>query len=249
VTHSAEQIDKVLTLRARGLSLRTISDRLRIPRGTVSEWIYRRLPDAWSSRELRCEACGVAFHRVEELPRSYVYLLGLYLGDGSIASHPRGVYKLRLSLDAAYPRILDEAESALRQVIPASKVNRYARPSGEVEVYSYSKAWPCLFPQHGPGKKHLRRIELSGWQEKLVHATPHLLLRGLIHSDGCRFMNTGRNWRYPRYAFSNLSADIRLIFTKACDELGLRWTTSGRTVYVSRMADVEEMDRFIGPKA
>ena len=133
--------------------------------------------------------------------------------------------------------------------MPANKVNRCAQASGEVEVYSYSKAWPCLFPQHGPGKKHLRRIELSEWQEKLVRATPHLLLRGLIHSDGCRFINTGRNWRHPRYAFSNLSGDIRLIFTKACDQLGLRWTTSGRTVYVSRMADVEKMDRFIGPKA
>lgn len=215
----------------------------------MSNWIYRRLPDAWSTRELRCGACGLAFHRVEELPRSYVYLLGLYLGDGSIASHARGVYKLRLSLDPAYPGILDEAESALRQVMPVNKVNRCTQASGEEEVYSYSKAWPCLFPQHGPGKKHLRRIELSQWQEKLVRATPHLLLRGLIHSNGCRFINTGRNWRHPRYAFSNLSGDIRLIFTKACDELGLHWTTSSRKVYVSRMADVERMDRFIGPKA
>jgi hypothetical protein len=157
VTHPTEQIDRVLTLRARGFSPRTISDRLRIPLGTVSGWIYRRLPDAWSTRELRCGACGLAFHRVEELPRSYVYLLGLYLGDGSIASHPRGVYKLRFSLDPAYPGILEEAESALRQVMPANKVNRCAQASGEVEVYSYSKAWPCLFPQHGPGKKHLRR--------------------------------------------------------------------------------------------
>jgi hypothetical protein len=29
----------------------------------------------------------------EDLPRSCVYLLGLYLADGSIASHARGVYK------------------------------------------------------------------------------------------------------------------------------------------------------------
>jgi hypothetical protein len=62
-------------------------------------------------------------------------------------------------------------------------------------------------------------------------------------------MNTGRGWCHPRYAFSNLSAEIRLIFTKTCDEVGLRWTSSGRTVYVSRKADVERMDGFIGPKA
>lgn len=152
MTHPAEHVEKVLSLRARGLAPRAISDRLRIPLGTVSNWIYRRLPDAWSTRELRCGACGLAVHRVEELPRSYVYLLGLYLGDGSIASHARGVYKLRLSLDPAYPGILDEAESALRQVMPVNKVNRCAQASGEEEVYSYSKAWPCLFPHTGQAK-------------------------------------------------------------------------------------------------
>jgi hypothetical protein len=101
---------------------------------------------------------------------------------------------------------------------------------------------------HGSGKKHLRKIELSPWQEELVRRTPELLLRGLIHSDGCRFINTGRAWRHPRYSFRNLSSDIRLIFTNGCDELGLRWTDSGTTVYVSRMADVARMDEFIGPK-
>lgn len=29
-----------------------------------------------------CETCGAPTHRLAELPRSYVYLLGLYLGDG-----------------------------------------------------------------------------------------------------------------------------------------------------------------------
>jgi hypothetical protein len=248
VTHPVEMIDRALALRASGLSRRTISQQLGIPAGTVSDWIYCRLPSAWDNRHSTCKACGGVSHRFEELPLSYSYLLGLYLGDGSIASHARGVYKLRLSLDSAYPMILDEAQSAMQEVLPASKANRCPRPSRDVEVYSYSKSWPCLFPQHGPGKKHLRRIELSPWQEKLVRTTPHLLLRGLIHSDGCRFINTGYNWRYPRYSFSNLSADIRLIFTDACDQLGLRWTTSGRVVYVSRKADVEKMDGFIGPK-
>ena len=62
-------------------------------------------------------------------------------------------------------------------------------------------------------------------------------------------LNTGRGWSCPRYAFSNLSPDIRLMFTHACDSVGLRWTTSDRTVYVSRKADVERMDGFVGPKA
>ena len=127
----------------------------------MGEWVYRRIPAAWSSWELPCKLCGCPPHRFEETPTDYSYLLGLYLGDGSIASHPRGVYRLRLSPGPAYPKIISQAEEAMRKVLPASKVNTYSRASRDVEVSSYSKAWPCLFPQHGPGKKHLRRIVLS----------------------------------------------------------------------------------------
>jgi hypothetical protein len=104
-------------------------------------------------------------------------------------------------------------------------------------------------PQHGPGKKHDRPIVLAPWQVALVDRDPEQLLRGLIHSDGCRFINTGTSWRNPRYSFSNRSADIRGIFCNACARLGLRWSSSPHTVYVSRKADVAVLDQFIGPKA
>lgn len=88
------------------------------------------------------------------------------------------------------------------------------------------------------------------WQRQLVERWPEQLLRGLIHSDGCRFQNTGRgNWSCPRYAFTNHSADIRSIFGEACDLLGLHWTAAGdRKICVSRKADVATLDTFIGPK-
>ena len=118
-----------------------------------------------------------------------------------------------------------------------------------VDVSAYSKAWSCLFPQHGPGKKHERPIVLVAWQRELVEHNAQLLLRGLIHSDGCRFINTGRNgWTCPRYLFSNKSEDILQIFTEACDVVGLRYTFAPQAVYVSRRLDVATMDEFIGPK-
>jgi hypothetical protein len=55
---------------------------------------------------------------------------------------------------------------------------------------------------------------------------PEALLRGLIHSDGCRFTNTGTNWRHPRYSFSNLSGDIRRLFCEGCDLLGIHSTVA-----------------------
>jgi hypothetical protein len=107
-----------------------------------------------------------------------------------------------------------------------------------------------LFPQHGPGRKHERPIVLEEWQERLVARKPELLIRGLIHSDGCRFQNTGSDgWVNPRYSFSNASSDIREIFIAACESLGLHTTQAPRTVYVSRKADVARMDEFVGPKA
>ena len=230
------------------MSVRAIAQQLEIPRRTVGGWLSGQLPRVWIRRDDICSRCGGWSHDPGSLPLSYTYLLGLYLGDGCISTHPRA-YKLRITLDSAYPGIIDEAAKAMREVLGRDAVNTILRPKNDVEVYAYSKAWPCLFPQHGPGKKHMRPIVLAPWQEELVRRTPRLLLRGLIHSDGCRFANTGRSWRHPRYSFSNLSPDIRRIFTDACDLLGLRWTTAGRTVYVSRKHDAALMDTFIGPKA
>ncbi len=251
VAHPQSEVDTALSLRGEGLSATAIARQTGIPRRTVTDWLAGHIPGRSPDGAPlpSCSACGATPHEWEQLARAYAYLLGLYLGDGSIASHHRGVYRLRLTLDAAYPRIIDEAAAAILEVMPANRVGRRARPYHDVEVSCYSKAWPCLFPQHGLGKKHLRPIVLTEWQEQLVRKAPELLLRGLIHSDGCRFMNTGRGWQYPRYGFSNYSSDIRRIFTDACDMLDLRWTTSGRKVYVSRKADVDRMDAFIGPKA
>lgn len=91
---------------------------------------------------------------------------------------------------------------------------------------------------------------LTTWQEELVDLAPHLLLRGLIHSGGCRFINAGScGWQCPRYVFTNLSDDIKRISCAACDKLNLHWTAAPpKSIYVSRKADVARLDEFIGPK-
>lgn len=265
--HSPGTVALVRSLRAEGLGARRIASRTGLPVATVRDWLAGRVPahsrdfslsaKPGSSVERGCERCGHAAHRFAELPDAYVYLLGLYLGDGCVSAHPRNVFRLRIFLDLIYPKIIDECEAAMRTVVSRSKVHRLARWStyvereepSHVEVSSFSKAWPCLLPQHGPGMKHTRPIVLTDWQRSLVDRYPGLLLRGLIHSDGCRFINTGTNWTCPRYSFSNRSTDILQIFCDACDRLGLHWTKSGeRTIYVSRKADVARLDEFIGPK-
>jgi len=197
-----------------------------------------------------CRRCGSAKHRFDRLSTAYVYLLGMYLGDGCISRSAKDVFRLRIALDAKYPGIVEECATAMQAVVPWNNVHQQLTPKNYVEVHAYSKSWPCLLPQHGPGKKHEREIVLADWQQSLVDLVPRLLLRGLIHSDGCRFVNTGSyGWRCPRYVFTNFSDDIKRIFCSACDQLGLHWTTAPpKSVYVSRKADVARLDQFVGPK-
>jgi hypothetical protein len=248
MTHPPQLVDRSLELARQGLSTSEIGRQLAVPRGTVRDWLAGRLPRGFHRDGVGCRECG-GLHDLQALPPSYVYLLGMYLGDGCLSEHPRRVFKLRISLDARYPGIAAACERAIRDVMPHNRVGRVGLGTWD-ELYAYSKSWPCLFPQHGPGKKHERKIALTDWQWAHVERRPTLILRGLIHSDGCRFQNTGRNWSHPRYSFANKSDDIKRIFCDVCDLMGLRWTTSGeKTIYVSRMADVALLDRFVGPKS
>jgi hypothetical protein len=181
---------------------------------------------------------------------------GAYLGDGSISSHRRGVFRLRISCALAYPEIINEIATCIAIVRGSDRIGFVPAP-GCAEVGTYWKHWPCLFPQHGPGRKHERPIVLASWQTEIAASETRALLRGLIHSDGCRHINTvtrhlkagPKRYPYSRYMFTNASSDILGIFTDALEALGVHWTrTSPRDISVARRADVAFLDTFIGPK-
>ncbi|MGH2557009.1 MAG: hypothetical protein ACRDHO_15015 [Actinomycetota bacterium] len=233
----------------RGFNDCQISRLTDIPRSTVREW--RHAPTGrygrrgWSDPD--CPTCNQA--TVDG--STYAYLLGLYLGDGCISALPRGVYKLRIIMDARYHGIIEECAIAMRGVRPSTdmKVGRVRNP-GCIEICAHWKHWPCLFPQHGPGRKHERKIELQPWQLSIVDRHPDRLLRGLIHSDGYRGPNYVNGKSYPRYQFSNRSKDIRDIFCRACDVYGVRWRQMNRWVIsIARAPDVAKLDDIIGPKS
>jgi hypothetical protein len=177
---SLDEVAAVQRLIKRGLNDCEISRRTGVPRSTVREWRTgsrrRAMPGTDS-----CTTCGHPGHDPATLPAwEYAYLLGLYLGDGCILRHPRDVFRLTISLDRRYPAIIAACASAAESVInrpPGITTN-----AGWVDVNSYSKQWPCLFPQHGSGVKHLRPIVLAGWQQAIVDDHPGALARGLIHS-------------------------------------------------------------------
>jgi hypothetical protein len=175
----------------------------------------------------------------------------MYLGDGCISKAPKGVYKLRIFCDMRYPAIICEVSASMITVMPTSRIGTAWSVAGSLcaEVYCYSKAWPCLFPQHGPGRKHERKIELAPWQERIIDAQPEQFVRGLIHSDGCRVLNRVNGKAYPRYHFTQVSDDIRRLFCRSLRQLGIDYTwNDARTVSIARRAGVARLDEFVGPK-
>ncbi|MBW8059632.1 MAG: transcriptional regulator [Solirubrobacterales bacterium] len=254
---SAGETKRVKTLSAEGLNNCAISRTTGIPRSTISGWLNGREPKFGSGRTRggACARCGDLQHPMPGLViHAYAYLLGLYLGDGCLLRHARGVYRLHVTLDAAHPVIAAECQAAMGIVMPASRAGSRRDPHCRMlHVVSYSQHWPHLFPQHGPGLKHKRKIALEPWQERVVERYQGRLLRGLIHSDGCRITNTIRHpkktYAYPRYFFSNRSLDIQGIFCDACDRLGIAWRQDGPwNISVARREAVAIMDRHVGPK-
>ena len=76
-------------------------------------------------------------------------------------------------LDAKYQLVVDEAADLIGRVVPGNKVGRqYLHEGRMVTLHAYHGHWTCLFPQHGPGKKHDRAIELEPWQRALVAEAP-----------------------------------------------------------------------------
>ena len=248
-----EQVETVLALSAAGLGTVEIAARTGVPYSTVRKW--RAGTTRISRGGHHCARCGGPKHTIPAaVERAYAYLLGIYLGDGWIATHRRGVYNLRIYLDERYPGIIGECRDAMARVLPASKVAVQPLKSRAVAVKSYSKAWPCLIPQHGPGVKHLRRIELADWQRAITWREPEAFVRGLIHSDGCRFTNPvvvrGKRYEYPRYTFTNVSDDIRALYCEHLDLLGIPWRRMNAiNISVARRDAVARLDEFVGPKS
>src|SRR6185503_7208487 len=64
-----------------------------------------------------------------------------------------------------------------RSAISRNHPERGAQHGGrELVVAGYWQHWPTVFPQHGAGPKHARRIALTDWQTDITHAQPHELI-------------------------------------------------------------------------
>jgi hypothetical protein len=250
--YDKREYDRVLSLVRSGVNDTQIAGLTGFSRATVRRWRLGSIP-AHVARQRAMASWSV------RNAKSYCYLLGVYLGDGTVWHRDKKGTVLQVVNDCRYPEISAEIRAAMRSTFPESAPRAHSSSAGESDVICISHpAVVRAFPQHGPGRKHLRPIVLVDWQRELTHQHPGALIRGLIHSDGCRAENRfkttlprGRvaEYHYVRYFFSNLSSDIRRIFVEHCELLGIRVTQSNhRNLSVSHRDSVAILEELVGPK-
>jgi hypothetical protein len=243
--HGPEIRQEAVRLIAAGVNDCEVARRLGIARTTVRDWRRPR----YFSRSVTCPRCGDRLRPLAFSDPDYAELLGLYLGDGHISRLAR-TQSLRISLDARYPTIVTETEALLRRCFPNNRVGCVVfHDGGVVVVHVYCGHLRCLFPQHGPAKKHERPILLEDWQRSIVEAEPWPFLRGCIRSDGCVFVNRTGRYEYLSYGFANYSVDILDLVESTCRAQGLRPRRYARAIRLNRRGDVGRLLEHVGLKS
>lgn len=250
--HPPQVKQQALDLIAAGHNDCEVSRRLGIARATIRDWrrpIYERRVETET-----CPRCWRASKPIRFTADDYSELLATYLGDGCISSGPR-TSRLRISLDTKYPGIIADTVALLRRCFLLNRVDTVPFHDGAcVNVSLYSVHLPCVLPQHGPGMKHHRRIQLEPWQREAFEAAPWPFIRGCIRTDGCAFVNRTGRYEYLSYEFGNMSTDIVELFVAACDRVGVftRANQNGRkgiwSVRINRRASVALMLEHVGRK-
>jgi len=165
----------VLARAASGENDSSIARALGLPRATV-RGMRRR---AATVRPV-CPRCWRRCREAVVPEDAYAEVLGLYLGDGCISRLAR-TFRLRLSLDSKYPELVAASRASIARVLPVNRVSTHREDGGNTTILTtHSGHLPCLFPQHGPGKKHHRLIALEGWQRDICLREPFALLRGTV---------------------------------------------------------------------
>jgi Homeodomain-like domain len=253
-----------LELIAAGHSDCEVARRLGVPRRTVMDW--RRPTYVRQAAVEVCPRCWRTAKPMVFAPGDYSQLLAVYLGDGWISRGPRS-YRLRIALDNRYPALNEEIKTLVQRCFPANAVAptipTRSSWSGRNDTWTvlstYSVHFPCLFPQHGIGRKHERRILLEDWQAETVAECPWRFIRGCIQTDGCSFINRtdvhrAKPYEYRSYQFFNRSKDIVDLFVEACGMVSVACRVTGSeargwSVRINRRPCVALMLEHVGLKS
>jgi len=156
---------------------------------------------------------------------------------------------------------LNDCEISRRLGIPRRTVLDWRRPTyvprePAIPRETCPRCWHAA--KHGVGRKPERDIKLEPWQSTIVETAPWSLIRGLIRTDGCHFINRAdihrpKLYQYLSYDFSNMSKDIVDLFVDSCQRVGVFTRTTGGggrrwSVRINRRESVSMMVEHVGFK-
>lgn len=231
-------IDRAIELKKENKNNSQIAKEIGVPRTTIISWFKRieKNGNVYKKQEIN-------FLDIEKnIGGSYSYILGMYLGDGHISKCLR-TYRFRIFQDSTYKDIIDNCVFHLKKIFPNNIISIFRWHCDNCKVIIlYNNNLAEIFPQHGPGKKHLRKIELLDWQKEIINKYPREFLCGLIDSDGCRFLCNN----YLYYQFTNKSEDIKDMFCDVCKILGIEYLRYNKykNIRISKRKSVEKIEKI-----
>lgn len=261
-----DTIQKIHRLRDEGVSKRQVSRQLSIDYGTVRKWWDKDARVAQSAEATDLKSVKYGFESHPGYQSTYAYVLGLYLGDGyiNIQNQKYQVYKLRIAQESRFADLIAEHITALETLFPRNTVGTFNHTHAKCcDIYVHSKELNQWFPQHGVGAKHTRPIILETWQQKIIQLFPESFIRGLMQTDGSRYIHRQGRYEYVKYNFTNVSKDVVDLLCAACDNLNIPWTIHSRpnttpngdkslymkyTVTFNRRDAVTQLESIVGPK-
>lgn len=224
-----------------------LSKKYKIPRATLRYWLKSDFLEKKNVAKLEEDNyIEKVYDRVRENKKIYNFILGLYIGDGCITKNKMS-YKIRIVQDSKYQNSIKEISSVME--IFFQKRSSLTQQEGCAVVTIFDKYLPLYFPQHGPGKKHERKIELSQFQ--LENLDYENLMRGLFISDGSYYL---AKKKYERYNFTNKSLDIINIFRQCLYHFdishGFRIKPNGiYIVEIQKKSEVMKTKEIVGVKS
>jgi hypothetical protein len=168
--------DEVMEMLSTGMKISEIALATGINRSSISNWKQRKGRSLTKTVSHDGEGADQYLKTfIENMNESrrldYSYLLGLYLGDGCIYEFPR-TYRLTITLDKKYPSLNSQVENVFFRFFdkPAKVHDRGCRYNA-IDISHHSNLLLIIFPQHGRGNKHRRKIELADWQVSILDHT------------------------------------------------------------------------------
>lgn len=255
--YTNEDRERVRQLFEQGYNKCQISRETNIPRATIKGWLQGKYKGHRENQPVYLKPEEIKHYlNTSEKRKAYSFILAVYLSDGYISPLKRfKTPSIRFFNDCKYPLNTQEWKDKLQIILPNNKINIHKKKNCNAYiVLAYNINLPNLFPQHAPGKKHLRKLEFQDWQLEILKEYPEEFIRGCFQSDGSIYYAKQGKYPYKRYNFSNRSKDIIDLLYQILLCVGverkptLKLSTGGYVIQIQNKKHVSKMETIISNK-